>query len=63
MRNNILKYKRYIDQLEFDLEESIIIGKVTNTGRVVIKMQGEVYADIPSSPLSDSSPEYDRPWI
>ena len=40
-----------------------VIGKVTNTGRVVIKMQGEVYADIPSSPLSDSSPEYDRPWI
>ena len=29
MRNNILKYKRYIAQLEFDLEESIIIGKVT----------------------------------
>ena len=40
-----------------------VIGKVTNTGRVVIKMRGEVYADIPSSPLSESSPEYDRPWI
>jgi len=39
-----------------------VIGKVTNTGRVVIKMNGEIYADIPSSPLSESAPEYDRPW-
>ena len=40
-----------------------VIGKVTNTGRVVIKMDGKIYADIPSSPLSESAPEYDRPWI
>ena len=40
-----------------------VIGKVTNTDRVVIKMNGEIYADIPSSPLSESAPEYDRPWI
>jgi len=26
-------------------------------------MNGEVYADIPSAPLSESAPEYDRPWI
>jgi phosphoribosylformylglycinamidine synthase II len=38
------------------------IGKVTNSGKVVIKMNGEVFADIPSLPLSESSPEYDRPW-
>jgi len=40
-----------------------VIGKVTDTDRVVIKMNGEIYADIPSSPLSESAPEYDRPWI
>jgi phosphoribosylformylglycinamidine synthase len=40
-----------------------VIGIVTNSGRVVIKMNGEVYADIPSEPLSESAPEYDRPWI
>ena len=40
-----------------------VIGKVTDTGRVVIKMDGEVYADIPSAPLSNEAPEYDRPWI
>ncbi len=40
-----------------------VIGKVTNTGRVVLKMDGKIYADIPSDPLSEAAPEYDRPWI
>jgi phosphoribosylformylglycinamidine synthase len=40
-----------------------VIGKVTDTGRVIIKMDGEVYADIPSAPLSNEAPEYDRAWI
>ena len=40
-----------------------VIGIVTDTGRVVIKMNGETYADIPSAPLSEEAPEYDRPWI
>ena len=40
-----------------------VIGIVTETGRVVIKMNGETYADIPSAPLSEEAPEYDRPWI
>jgi phosphoribosylformylglycinamidine synthase len=40
-----------------------VIGKVTDTGRVIIKMNGEIYADIPSDPLSEAAPEYDRPWI
>jgi phosphoribosylformylglycinamidine synthase len=40
-----------------------VIGVVTNTGRVVIKMNGKTYADIPSEPLSERAPEYDRPWI
>ena len=40
-----------------------VIGIVTNTGKVVLKMNGKTYADIPSEPLSESAPEYDRPWI
>ena len=40
-----------------------VIGIVTDTGRVVIKMNGETYADIPSLPLSQNSPEYERPYI
>ena len=39
------------------------IGKVTDTGKVVIKMDGDVYAEIPSLPLSEEAPEYDRPWV
>ena len=27
------------------------------------RKNGEIYADIPSEPLSESAPEYDRPWI
>jgi phosphoribosylformylglycinamidine synthase len=40
-----------------------VIGKVTDTGKVVVKMNGEIYAEIPSLPLSEEAPEYDRPWI
>ena len=40
-----------------------VIGKVTDTSKVVIKMDGDVYAEIPSLPLSEEAPEYDRPWV
>ena len=40
-----------------------VIGKVTDTGRVVLKMHDKTYADIPSEPLSENAPEYDRPWV
>jgi phosphoribosylformylglycinamidine synthase len=40
-----------------------VIGIVTNTGRVIIKMDNEIYANIPSAPLSEESPEYDRPFL
>lgn len=40
-----------------------IIGKVTNTGRMVLTMNGDVVADLPVAPLADSAPEYDRPWV
>jgi phosphoribosylformylglycinamidine synthase len=39
-----------------------VIGIVTDTGKVVIKMNGQIYANIPSDPLSEAAPEYDRPW-
>jgi phosphoribosylformylglycinamidine synthase subunit PurL len=40
-----------------------IVGQLTNTGRMVIKMNGKVEADLPIDPLALASPEYDRPWI
>lgn len=52
--------KQIFDKWNLDFA---VIGQVTDTGRVIIKMNGEVYGDIPSAPLSNESPEYDRPWI
>lgn len=39
-----------------------IVGKITDTGRMILKSKGEVVADMPVSPLSDEAPVYDRPW-
>ena len=40
-----------------------VVGHLTDTGRMVIKMDGEVAADLPIDPLALASPEYDRPWV
>ena len=37
------------------------IGKVTDTGRLVLLKDGETACDIPLAPLVDDAPEYDRP--
>ncbi|MFA5123002.1 phosphoribosylformylglycinamidine synthase subunit PurL [Zavarzinia sp.] len=39
-----------------------VIGKVTDTGHLVLKHGGAVVGDIPVGPLTDESPLYDRPW-
>lgn len=38
------------------------IGKITNTGNIVLKMHGEVVADMPIAPVSTDAPVYDRPY-
>jgi len=38
-----------------------VIGKTTDTGRLVLTHKGETVADLPVSPLSDDAPSYDRP--
>jgi phosphoribosylformylglycinamidine synthase subunit PurL len=40
-----------------------VIGRVTDTGHMVLKWNGEVAADIPLAPLADEAPCYDRPWV
>jgi phosphoribosylformylglycinamidine synthase subunit PurL len=40
-----------------------VIGKVTDTGRMVLTMHGGTVADLPVAPLADAAPEYDRPWV
>lgn len=38
------------------------IGHLTDTGRLVLKMNGEVVGDMPVAPLSDQAPLYNRPF-
>ena len=40
-----------------------VIGKLTDTGRMVVKMGDKVEVDLPIDPLALAAPEYDRPWI
>jgi phosphoribosylformylglycinamidine synthase subunit PurL len=39
-----------------------VIGKLTKTGRLVVKNDGKVDADMPIAPMVQASPEYARPW-
>ena len=42
-----------------------IIGRLTETGRMVLQHKGQIAADLPIDPLALASPEYDeqeRPW-
>jgi phosphoribosylformylglycinamidine synthase subunit PurL len=40
-----------------------VIGRVTDTGRLVLEWNGATEADIPLAPLADDAPLYDRPWV
>ena len=40
-----------------------VIGRITDTGRLVLTWQGETAADIPLGPLGDDAPAYERPWV
>jgi len=46
---------------KWDLDFAII-GRLTDSGRMVLKMHGAVVGDLPIDPLAEASPEYDRPW-
>ncbi len=48
------------DKWELDFA---VIGRLTDTGRMVLKRHGAVVADLPIDPLAKASPEYDRPWL
>jgi len=39
-----------------------VIGKLTDTGRLVLKMHGKTWADMPIAPISNHAPVYERPW-
>ncbi|WP_374468974.1 phosphoribosylformylglycinamidine synthase subunit PurL [Phenylobacterium sp.] len=43
--------------------DAAVIGKTTETGRLVLKHHGDVVCDVPLAPLFDDAPLYDRPWV
>jgi phosphoribosylformylglycinamidine synthase len=45
---------------KWDLD-AVVIGQVTDTGRVVVRSGGETHADIPVQYLADEAPRYERP--
>jgi phosphoribosylformylglycinamidine synthase len=40
-----------------------VIGRTTDTGRMIVKHKGEVEADLPVDKLANSAPQYERPWV
>jgi len=40
-----------------------VVGHITDTGRLTVKQNGHVAADIPVSILVDDAPVYERPWV
>ena len=52
--------KAVFDKWELDFA---IIGRLTDTGRMVLKRHGQIQADLPIDPLAQAAPEYDRPWV
>ena len=40
-----------------------VIGRITDTGRIVVRHRGAVEADIPLTPLADEAPLYHRPTV
>jgi len=51
--------RRVFEKWELDFA---VIGRVTETGRLILKMHGETAADIPLDPLVGQAPMYERPW-
>src|SRR5438874_1559995 len=52
--------RRVFDKWELDFA---VIGHVTETGRLILRMHGEVAADIPVGPLVSEAPVYERPFV
>ena len=52
--------RKIFDKWELDFAE---IGRLTDSGRLVLKMKGEIVADMPVQQLVDKAPMYERPWV
>jgi phosphoribosylformylglycinamidine synthase subunit PurL len=52
--------RRIFDKWELDFA---VIGRVTETGRLILRMRGETASDIPVGSLVTEAPVYERPWV
>jgi phosphoribosylformylglycinamidine synthase len=52
--------RRIFEKWELDFA---VIGRVTETGHLVLKKDGRVVADMPVGPLVTQAPMYERPWV
>ena len=52
--------RRVFEKWELDFA---VIGRLTEGGHMVLKLDGQTVADLPIAPLADAAPEYDRPWM
>jgi phosphoribosylformylglycinamidine synthase len=43
--------------------DAAVIGRTTDTGRLLLRHGGEVVCDIPLAPLTEDAPRLDRPWV
>ena len=39
-----------------------IVGRLTDSGRMVVRRHNQIMVDVPIAPLAAAAPEYDRPW-
>ncbi|MBC6439935.1 MAG: phosphoribosylformylglycinamidine synthase subunit PurL [Rhodospirillales bacterium] len=39
-----------------------VVGHITDTGRLIVRKDGAIEADLPVKPLSDEAPIHNRPW-
>src|SRR5438046_3818720 len=51
--------RRVFEKWELDFA---VIGRVTETGKLVLRMHGDTAAEIPVGPLVGEAPVYRRPW-
>ena len=53
------KAKKIFDKWDLDF---VVIGKTTDTNRLVLNFDNKIVADIPIPALADKAPQYDRKW-
>ena len=53
------KAKRIFKKWEL---EFAVVGRLTNSGRMILRMNNQKAADLPIKPLVSSAPFYNRPW-